>query len=112
LADLINSSCLSIEEDYRNSRKLGELLDNQWWDKIIIKHIGWLNTIKTRSEIAIATSSRGKVLRLAASRDPPAVAKILTEMGNRLKLFASTDSIADIIDEYVESLVQNLSSLF
>jgi hypothetical protein len=51
LADLVNSSCLQIEEDFKTKRKNAEPIDATWWKLSLAKHIGWMNTLNTRAEV-------------------------------------------------------------
>jgi hypothetical protein len=53
LADLVNSSCLQIEEDFKTKRKNAEPIDATWWKLSLAKHIGWMNTLNTRAEVDV-----------------------------------------------------------
>lgn len=53
LADLVNSSCLEIEDSFKDMRKNARSIDSNWWKSSLAKHIGWMNTLNTRNEVCV-----------------------------------------------------------
>jgi hypothetical protein len=106
LADLVNGSAVALEADCRDrlralnapplspgagrssfatGRAAAALGDGGWFASALEQRTAWWLTLARRGEVALATTARAKVLRLAALVDPQGVAKMLGEMEQRLQ---------------------------
>ena len=99
LADLANETCISIDAICRTHKvqdgrrdtsrdDSGGSVDSpdaNWWSWMLQKETDWLSTLAYQDRLAIAATTRGKVLRLAAILEPYGVRCILLEMRQRIQ---------------------------
>jgi len=102
----VNASVVALENDCRDrlralhapplspgagrsshatGRAAAALGESGWFRETLEQRTAWWLTLARRDEIALATTARAKVLRLAALVDKEAVVKMLDEMEKRLQ---------------------------
>ena len=95
LADLANGTCVAIDVACRTRVSSAPQHESNciWWASQLQRETEWLTTLACQDRVAVAASTRGKVLRLAALLEPGAC-QFVEILSNHLESAPLTTFIA------------------